>query len=150
MTQEYVNMYANTLITISSSEDENDVPKIIIRKTPKLTDLPTLLSKDATNQEPKTPPKNPSHGMPAEGIVNAALKKLGINEKINLSSNNSPSKKWHQTKRNASNQTNTQSKNQRVTHPLPRYEYLTNFLRSDRPFTIALEGNIAIGKSTFL
>lgn len=173
MTQKYVEMYANTLITVTSSEDEN--PGVIIRKTPHLEEIPILISSsddsDLEISQPKTTPNasqinnqkkeqtrinsSLTEKSPAAKIIDIAFKKLGINEKT------PPSK--HRLRKNRifsifnniqpyirkqteidSSTYNPYNKNHQ------RYQFIRDVLYRPKKITIALEGNIGIGKSTLL
>lgn len=137
MAQKYVEMFANTLITISSSEDEGEVPKLTIRRTPPLEEIAKI-----TTTEPKTPPKNPSHNLPPEKIVGAALKKLGI------TNDKAPAPIQHPRRHPI--QMLRPIKTPSANRPIEHFKHIVELLSNPKHLTIALEGNLAIGKSTLI
>lgn len=135
MAQEYINQFANTLITIP----DHDELKTTIRRTPKLSEIPTLILDSDDSDNNSTKEKKQARKSPTESIVSGALKKLGIETSPNQ---NSKGRHYHRSLPYEKQQTH---------HLAPRsFRHIKDFLNSQKEITIALEGNIAIGKSTML
>lgn len=153
-------MYANTLVSIPSEDDESGV-KMVIRRTPKLDDIPTLIldsddsdyestkkekttNKPSSNQVTTTRDKNQS---PAETVVNAALKKLGIEEK-----KSNQQKNWARENRNQRDSIRSYpyAKRRAEIQSPSTYGYIRDLLNGSKRITIAVEGNIDIGKTTLI
>lgn len=153
MAQKYVEMYANTLITVPSSDDEHDSPKLSVRKTPRLEDIAILISSadNSDRESGDTTQKKITGKSPAESIVNAALKKLGINEKASPRAKQRPKKHHTSSTSNRIQPYGAHSSSNKPFEQIPHtYKYISKLLNHSRGITIAIEGNIAIGKSTLL
>lgn len=167
MAQKFVEQYANTLITISSSDDDDDAAsKIIVRRTPSLEDIAELLKMQTTKEKPclevvtipDTPDRKdnneglertPSDKLPMASIVNSAFVKLGLHEKnpTRMSKRiHAPKNRRHPYKKIDNSSTDESS---RYTAP-PQYKNIQNLFKKPEGITIAIEGNIGIGKTTFM
>lgn len=141
-------MYANTLITIPNSSDEDET-KIIIRRTPSPQEIATIiLSTDESSDEKTTSSSNKK--------TTSSLK----NSLRGLQLTKTPSYNQHHLKRRhqsiqsvpsrigpylESHNTNAYNNAKKID-----YQYIKRFLNSPRYATITIEGNIGVGKSTFI
>lgn len=158
-------------MTIPNSDNEQEI-KMTIRRSPQFTQIPTWildsdnsvpeLISDSDDSDPK--PKKPltkktvnttlldqsdsdhkPKKSPAETIVNNALKKLGIKTPPTTPPAKPTRSRSHRTNHHRHPHTKHQPNYtpQSLTH-------IKEFLNGPKELTIALEGNIGIGKSTLL
>lgn len=153
MAQKFVELYANTLITIPSSDDEDPkkTPRTIIRKTPSTEEIKLITISDDSDHEtsPSSGSQDSNKQSPAASIVNAALKKLDLAQESTPQKHTVTARMRTSTGRPApytrkNNGPSTESKKQ-TSHP----NIQKLFAKKDG-IAIAIEGNIGIGKTTFL
>lgn len=185
-------MFANSLITISSSDDDSPSPKLTIRRTPKMEDIPSLIAdtpipkptnkspirkptkksprpksnykiprlaptkqsavisddedKTASNSSEDKTKKNQQES-PMASVVNAAFKQLGLHGKTptKITKRIKTTETHHQTGRHSPRFSSPSG-----TPPPPSYPHVQELFDKPQGITIAVEGNIGIGKTTFL
>lgn len=141
------------------SDDEAGTQKTIVRRTPRMENIPTIiLDTDGSDQEQDTKRK-PATKSPAEIVVNAALGKLGIGEdktpqwrkKVSMEDEKTQRQKRKNMRISSTPlRINPYAKHQMELKSPIRYKYIGELLNGQKKLTIAVEGNIAIGKTTFL